>query len=418
MISKNGNRMLAYVQKIKDIEPLYLCKKDENGTFIPDLDKDGNKQYADSIEKAHILGWTIITKKGEFKPGDKCVFFEIDSKVPAARFLDKDGQDVFNFLMKKKYCIQTYKLNKFGIWSQGLALPLSSFGLSDDLPLNEDLTEKLGVVYAVSEDRSRKKSSFDLAANQLKLKHPKFFKNKLVVKLMRYKFFRDLCFLPTKKETKMKAFPSAFVNHTDEERIQNMPWMLENKEPFIATEKIDGTSTTWLLVRKPFGKFEFYVCSRNIRIPRKIAETTENVYWENALKYDAENQLKSYLKKHKELKWVCIQGESYGEDLQGNPLKMKGHHFAAFNFIDSKKGRWGSIEAKEELSKWEKPIPWVPILNTDFILPDTVEELLKIATAKSIVNKDVLREGIVFRSKDGKTSFKAVSPEYLERHNL
>ena len=123
MLSKNGNRMLAYVQEIKDVEPLYLCKKDGNGNFVPDLDKEGNKQYADSIEKAHILGWTIIIKKGEFKPGDKCVFFEIDSKVPSARFLDATGQDVFGFLLKKNYCIKTYKLNKFGIWSQGLALP-------------------------------------------------------------------------------------------------------------------------------------------------------------------------------------------------------------------------------------------------------------------------------------------------------
>ena len=45
-----------------------------------------------------------------------------------------------------------------------------------------------------------------------------------------------------------------------------MPFILQDKTPLIATEKIDGTSTTWLLVRKPFGKFEFYVCSRNVRM--------------------------------------------------------------------------------------------------------------------------------------------------------
>ena len=69
------------------------------------------------------------------------------------------------------------------------------------------------------------------------------------------------------------------------------------------------------------------------------------------------------------------------------------------------------MEGKALLEKWG--IPWVPILDENFILPDTVEELLTIATAKSKVNPEVLREGIVFRGKDGVQSFKAVSPEYL-----
>lgn len=104
--------------------------------------------------------------------------------------------------------------------------------------------------------------------------------------------------------------------------------------------------------------------------------------------------------------------------MAGNPLKLTTHEFAAFNFKDSEIGRWGSVEGKELLASFDTPIPWVPILDTEFVLPDTVEELLKIATANSTVNKNVLREGIVFRSKDGKISFKAVSPEYLEKHNL
>lgn len=200
---------------------------------------------------------------------------------------------------------------------------------------------------------------------------------------------------------------------------QNMPWILTNKEPFIATEKIDGTSTTWLLVRKPLGRFEFYVCSRNLRLTpdQSTYKNNDNIYWENAIKYDVKNQLKKYLKEHKDLKWVCIQGESYGEDWQGNPLRLQGHHFRAFNFIDSKNGRWNSIEAKKLLESFEKPIPWVPILNERFILPDTIEELLEIATAKSCINTSVLREGIVFRSLDGQISFKAVSPEYLMKND-
>lgn len=422
MLDKDGKRMLAYVQEIVDVEPLYFCKKDENGNFVPDLDKHGNKVYADSIEKAHVLGWTLIVNKGEFKPGDKCVFFEIDSKIPENKFLDKNGQDYFEFLARKKYAVKTYKLNKFGIWSQGLAIPLSKVGITEDLELNTDLTERLGITYAIKEDNYRKSDGRKQQIASYKAKHKKFFSKPLVKKLMRFKFFRWLFLLPMNKGKKdmNKAFPSEFVSKTDEERIQNMPWMLADKQHFIATEKIDGTSTTFLLVRKGKKKFEFYVCSRNIRKwPDDDAYGgNDNIYWEMAIRYDVENQMKKYLNEHPELKWVCIQGESYGEGWQGNPLKLKTHEFAAFNFKDSEHGRWGSVEAKALLESWDTPIPWVPILDTEFVLPDTVEELLNIATAKSTVNPDVLREGIVFRSKDGQLSFKAVSPEYLEKHNL
>lgn len=388
MLDKNGKRMLAYVQQIVDIEPLFFCKKDKKGNIVPDLNENGEKIYANAIEKAHVLGWTLIVNKGEFKPGDKCVFFEIDSKIPEHKFLESDGTDVFEFLKHKHYTIKTYKLNKFGIHSQGLAMPLSKLGLSADLEINTDLTEQLGITYAVSEDNQRKSST-----------------NKKRKKCWLFNLFR-----------KQQNFPSNYVSKTDEERIQNMPWVLENKEPLIATEKIDGTSTTFLLVKKLFWRFDFYVCSRNRRLTRNDLgyNAQDNIYWEMAIKYDIKKQLKKYLKSHRRIKWVCIQGESYGEGWQGNPLKLSGHHFAAFNFKDSKNGRWNSIKAKELLNSWEKPIPWVPILNERFILPDTVEELLTIATGKSSINPNVLREGIVFRAEDGVLSFKAVSPEYLE----
>jgi len=352
MLDANGKRMLAYVQEVVDTEPLYFCKKDSEGNFVPDLNDKGEKVYADSIEKIHVLGWSLVAKKGEFKPGDKCVFFEIDSKVPANRFFEEDGKtDVFEFLERKKYCIKTYKLNKFGIWSQGLALPLDKLGIDPNTEVNTDLTETLGVTYAIKEDNFRKSDRRKEQEKSFKAKHKKFFGNRFVRWLMKFKFFRWLFLLPMnrgKKDMK-KAFPSEFVSKTDEERIQNMPWILEDKQHLIATEKIDGTSTTWLMVRKGH-KFEFYVCSRNVRMFKPDQECfngNDNIYWENAIKYDIENQFKKYLNEHKELKWVCIQGESYGEGWQGNPLKMKGHHFAAFNFKDSENGRWNSIESKE-----------------------------------------------------------------------
>lgn len=419
MLDKNGKRMLAYVQEIVDVEPLYLCKKDKDGNFIPDLNEKGEKVYADSIEKAHVLGWTLIVNKGSFKPGDKCVFFEIDSKIPAGKFLDENGEDYFEFLARKNYCVKTYKLNKFGVWSQGLAMPLDELGVDPELEINTDLTDNLGVTYAIVEDNFRKSDPRKAAISSYKAKHKKFFNNKFIKSLMKFRFFRWLFLLPMNKGNKdmKKAFPSEFVSKTDEERIQNMPWLLSDKQPFIATEKIDGTSTTFLLVRKNNRRFEFYVCSRNIRKwpEDDCYQNNSNIYWEMAIRYDVENQLKNYLIKNPDLRWVCIQGESYGQDWQGNPLKLKTHEFAAFNFKDSKNGRWGSLEGKKLLESFDKPIPWVPIIDTEFILPDTMEELLNFVTAKSVINPNVLREGIVFRSKDGKLSFKGVSPLYLAK---
>lgn len=58
---------------------------------------------------------------------------------------------------------------------------------------------------------------------------------------------------------------------------------------------------------------------------------------------------------------------------------------------------------------------WVPILG-EVLIPDDMELVKKLATGKSIVNPKVMREGLVYRSLDGKDSFKNVSREYLLKH--
>ena len=37
---------------------------------------------ADRLEVVKVDGWKVVAKKGEFKEGDLCRFFEIDSFVP------------------------------------------------------------------------------------------------------------------------------------------------------------------------------------------------------------------------------------------------------------------------------------------------------------------------------------------------
>ena len=122
----------------------------------------------------------------------------------------------------------------------------------------------------------------------------------------------------------------------------------------------------------------------------------------------------NYMEKlNPDIEWVCIQGEGVGS-VQGNPLKLKEDDLYVFNFKDSKVGRWPSNDGKLKIEEWN--MKWVPILG-EVQMPDTMEELKELATGKSVVNPDVMREGLVYRSLDGSDSFKNVSREYLLKHN-
>lgn len=196
---------------------------------------------------------------------------------------------------------------------------------------------------------------------------------------------------------------------------QNMPWIVNDKQPFVATEKIDGTSTTFTLKRGKglFGKDEFYVCSRNVCFDKAGAKCfyDKNVYTEMAEKYDIENKMKMLLNGvFTDCDWITIQGETYGSGIQKRDYSIPTHRFMAFNFITSEDGRWNSLDMKRLLEA--NDIPCVPIIDKQYILPDTIDELLKYADGKSVVDGG-MREGIVFRSLDGKKSFKAVSNDYL-----
>ena len=226
--------------------------------------------------------------------------------------------------------------------------------------------------------------------------------------LMRFAWFRQLVYRLEGRRTS-NAFPS-FVSKTDEVRIQNCPWMLDdrNKE-WVVTEKIDGTSGTFAVKKgkKRWGRqtYEYYVCSRN----RRIFGDDGSIYVAVFKKYNMERALRELIE-HLGCDWVCIQGECIGPGVQGNKYKLKEPAFYAFNFITSDIGRWASGNGKGYLDV--EDIPWVPMYDP-CILPGTVEEMLLLAHGTSQINPDILREGVVCRSLDGKQSFKAVDPEFL-----
>ena len=387
----NDKRALAYVVTIDEIRPI---------------------EGYDRVEYARTNGWWVIINKADnLSVGDKCVYFEVDSKVNP---LDER----FAFLEKRDYRIKTIKMCK--VYSQGLLIPLSTFPELGDLDVNTDVTDALKVVYYVPEDNQRKSNSVDPMAKyrSMAARHAKIAKKKWFRWLMKRDWGRRLLFVFFgKKKDTPKGWPThfPFIHKTDEERCENLPQMLGHPNPLIVTEKLDGTSTTFILERKGRKKFEFYVLSRNVRQrdEKQSCYHDHNIYWDMAFKYEVENKLREYLENHPNLTYVCIQGESVGS-VQGNPLKLAEDDFYAFNFIDSEGGRWASDVAAAEVAKMG--IKWVPILDTHFMMPDNMETFKQMATAKSAVNPAVVREGIVLRDPATDFSFKNVSREYLLKH--
>ena len=404
MLNKNNIRELAYVVTINDILPI---------------------EGADRVEQAVVGGWHIMTRKGQFKPGDPAIYFEIDSKVPET--------EPFKFLESKHYKVKTQKYFKGTVISQGLLMSAEDFGWTvekhnygysihepngaEHNAENESrfLTEKLGVKYAVDEDNIRKAASAD-KYKKMAQRHGKLFSHQPFRWLMKRTWGKKLLFIFFGKKKDKRGWP-VWVQKTDEERVQNMPWILEDKDPWIATEKIDGTSTTFTIKRgKGLKKNDFYVCSRNVVFdkPDKTCYYDTNVYTEMAEKYEVEKVLTTLLSIFPKAEWITIQGETYGAGIQKRDYSMKNHDFMAFNLIMSHTGRWNTKDMKSLLDKYF--IPSVPIVDDNFILPDTVDELLNYATGKSVVDGG-MREGIVFRSQDGTKSFKAVSNEFLLKYH-
>ena len=183
---------------------------------------------ADLIELAVVDGWQCVVKKGEFRPGDRCVYLEIDSVLPIRpeyEFLRKSCYRKAEWLPGGEgFQIKTVKLR--GQISQGLALPTGAVGSLDAVAAaeGEDLTEALGVV-----------------------------------------LWEPPMNLPANAKGK---FPP-FIPKTDQERAQNCLRKLaktHSDHVFEATLKLDGLSCT-IFVKDGFVR----VCSRNLELDMEQA---------------------------------------------------------------------------------------------------------------------------------------------------
>lgn len=205
--------------------------------------------------------------------------------------------------------------------------------------------------------------------------------------------------IPAELAGKVKGMFPSFLRKTDEERIQNLTENYNEwkEKEFYVTEKLDGSSATYYLKDGEFG-----VCSRNL----ELLETEGNTFWKVARELDLENKLRETGRN------LSLQGELVGEGIQGNPYKIKGQTVYFFNVFDIDTRQYFTQKEMENFIQ-SLNLNTVPILDRNYTLPETVEDLLQYADSKSELNKDFGREGVVVRSLDRSISFKVISNNFL-----
>ena len=222
------------------------------------------------------------------------------------------------------------------------------------------------------------------------------------MKFLRYEWFRKL-FGKSKREK--RAFPNWIVK-TNEERIQNKTTMFEIEKrkgtEFTVTEKLDGQSATYFLRKTRWKKYEFGVCSRNIRLYKPDTSS----YWKIAKKLDIEHVLRELIGNNSS---VILQGEIVGPGIQGNKYKLDDLNFFAFNLIFPDR-RVNTLNMPFYLSVHD--ISTVPILKDRTLLKDSIAEMVDSARDMSELLDTQKREGVVWRNLDRTISFKVINPDF------
>lgn len=391
MLNKLGIRELAYVTKILDTEKL-----------------DGY----DKVHLVTILGWKCIAPVN-IQKGDLVIYFEVDSLLPY-----KDSR--FAFLAKRKFRIKPIKI--CGVVSQGLVLSLSGFPELNNCKEGDFVTKKLNVTQW--EDRSlaempRSKSD---AWTKAQDRHKRFFKNPVVKFFMRFSLFRCIAKKIFCKKKDKISWP-AWLPKTNSERVQNVPDLFKSPATkWIASEKVDGCSTSFILDEKDtymVGSHNVIVFSDKVKGSENIADGNSyiktNVWIEMSDKYDIRSKLK-YIKEKYNLKTVAIQGETYGDKIQKRTygLKHNFHDLAVFHiwFNDKRLDMKHMIEVCDDMH-----LPHVHVFDWEYHIPETVEQLIdKVDSCKSAIDGGMV-EGFVLYSQDGFMNYKCVSPSYLIKYH-
>lgn len=301
---------------------------------------------ADKIVLAKILGWDVVVKKEDFKQGDWCVYIPIDTQVDPTR-------ECFWFLANPKNPTQLVRIKTTrlrGIWSQGLALPISclSTKLTEEyLAESTDVSDQLGVTKYETES-----------------------------------------VIPSDGETsKCAQFPIHYISKTDEDNLKTMYMTLGEfvGQQVYITQKMDGSSMT-LIWNKEKG--EFLVCSRNLVLD------TGSVMSQYVNQIGIKDRMVNYGKN------LAIQGEFSGPKINGNAMGLKAYVFYVFTIKDLDTGLYYGLESIKKITN-ELELQMVPVISI-YDIDDTwtIDKFQSVANAQEYTQasgKKVPGEGIVVR---------------------
>lgn len=340
-------RKLASIQRIWKIEPI---------------------EGADKIELAFVLGWQCVVNKGQFKPNDLAVYYEIDSFLPICpeyEFMRSSSYRV-NEILGEGFRIKTMKFR--GQISQGLLLPLDKLGIPADTEVGTDVTDVLGV---------RKWEVMERV---------------------------------TTGGTIIGSLPYD-IPHTDETRVQANPGLLEEfrgLEYYIST-KMDGSSHSIGVDAEGF-----HVTGHNYEYKDDGSSAFYNLVNERGYRKIVEDYVKKY-----GLDTLTIQGELCAPGIQKNPLKLTKPEWYVFTIREN--GKRVGLKMMRKICE-QLGLTMVPIEETGVDLPakyPTVESLLE--RAEGNYPCGTRKEGIVIRPIEpvfseligGSLSMKVVSNKYL-----
>lgn len=313
---------------------------------------------ADKIEVVTVDGWKVVVRKGEYQVNELVLYIEIDAWVPheLAPFLTKPDRFPSEYQGIKGERLKTIRLR--GQISQGLILPVP-----EDMKCymeGDDVTDALGIV--------KWEPPIDASlAGQVKGNFP------------------------------------YFIQKTRQERCQNLKREIalsfQNKELFEITEKLDGSSSTFFIKDGEFG-----VCSRNLQ----LKEDETNTFWKMAHKFNLEEKLKDLGAN------IAVQAELVGPKIQGNPYKLDDHQIFVFDIFDIDTYSYVNVD-----QRWDYICKLglfsVPIIEFRInLLTANIDDLLKQAEGKSLLNPEIEREGLVYKSVTNPNfSFKVISNKFL-----
>ena len=346
------SRKLASIQQIWKIEPI---------------------EGADRIELAFVLGWQCVVNKGQFKPMDPAVYFEIDSFLPILpeyEFMRASSYKNTE-LMGEGFRLKTQKFR--GQISQGLLLPVSTFSeIPADIEIGADVTEILNVRKWEIEERA------------------------------------------TTGGTVIGNLPRS-IPHTDETRVQASPELIKEfagLKYYIST-KMDGSSHSISI-----DENEFHAAGHNY----EYKDDGSSVFFKLVNERGYKDKLKAFAEKEG-LNEFTVQGEFCAPGIQQNRLKLQRPEWYVFTVMEN--GRRAGLDRMLEICK-ELEFTTVPIEEIDTDLPKkypTVDALLERADGN--YPNGGKKEGIVIRPTEpifsstigAELSMKVVSNKYLLKNN-